>query len=269
MPHRLIKPSSEANRSPLLLGVVHLHPLPGSPGYQGDMDAVVKAALSDAEALIAGGMDGFIVENFGDAPFFKEGVPPETIASMGRVLSQLPKGDHLVGVNVLRNDARAALGLAAAFGLPFIRINVHVGAAVTDQGVIEGRAAETVRMRQSLDPKVAILADVDVKHAAPLGPARAIETLAEETVGRGHADGLIVSGSGTGAPTALADLRAVKSACPDVPVIIGSGLTLETAKDALSIADGAIVGTALKAGGVLSQPVDIARVRALVAEVRR
>ena len=126
-----------------------------------------------------------------------------------------------------------------------------------------------MRIRQSLGQKVAILADVDVKHAAPLGPPRAIETLAEETVGRGHADGLIVSGSGTGAPTELADLRAVKSACPDVPVIIGSGLTLETAKSALSIADGAIVGTALKAGGVLSRPVDIERVKALVAEVRR
>jgi uncharacterized protein len=250
------------------LGVVHLPALPGSPGYSGDMTALVSSAVRDAEALIEGGMDGFVVENFGDAPFFAERVPPETIASMGRVLAALPQGDHLVGVNVLRNDARAALGLAAAFDLHFIRVNVHVGAAVTDQGVIEGRAAETVRARQALGAKVAILADVDVKHAAPLGPRRPLGTLAEETVGRGHADGLIVSGSGTGAPTALADLRVVKAACPGVPLFIGSGLTLEGAQASLSIAHGAIVGTALKVGGVLSAPVDISRVRALVAAVR-
>jgi membrane complex biogenesis BtpA family protein len=141
MLHRLIQPSGEVHAPPLLLGVVHLPALPGSPGYRGDMAGLVDAAVRDAEALIAGGMGGFIVENFGDAPFFAERVPPETIASMGRVLAALPQGEHLVGVNVLRNDARAALGLAAAFGLDFIRVNVHVGAAVTDQGVIEGRAA--------------------------------------------------------------------------------------------------------------------------------
>jgi membrane complex biogenesis BtpA family protein len=268
MLHRLIQPSGEVHAPPLLLGVVHLPALPGSPGYRGDMAGLVDAAVRDAEALIAGGMGGFIVENFGDAPFFAERVPPETIASMGRVLAALPQGEHLVGVNVLRNDARAALGLAAAFGLDFIRVNVHVGAAVTDQGVIEGRAAETVRARQALGAKVAILADVDVKHAAPLGPRRPLGALAEEAVGRGHADGLIVSGSGTGAPTALADLRAVKAACPEVLLLIGSGLTLESAPEALSVADGAIVGTALKVGGALSAPVDLARVQALVAAVR-
>lgn len=267
MPHRLIQPASEGAAPPLLLGVVHLQALPGSPGFKGDMAAVITAAVRDAEALIDGGMSGFVVENFGDAPFFADRVPAETISSMARVLAALPEGEHLVGVNVLRNDARAALGLAAAFDLDFIRVNVHVGAAVTDQGVIEGRAAETLRARHALGADVAILADVDVKHAAPLGPRRPLGTLAEETVGRGHADGLIVSGSGTGAPTALDDLRAVKATCPQVPLLIGSGLTIESAPQALSVADGAIVGTALKVDGHLSAPVDVDRVKALVAAV--
>jgi uncharacterized protein len=210
-----------------------------------------------------------VVENFGDAPFFGDAVPPETIAAMARVLGRLPRGDALVGANVLRNDARAALGLAAAFELDFIRVNVHVGAAVTDQGVLEGRAAETLRARQALGARVAILADVDVKHAAPLGPARPLAEVAEETAGRGLADGLIVSGSGTGAPTALEDLRVVKGACPQAPIFVGSGLTVATAAEALAIADGAIVGTALKRGGDLAAPVDIDRVRALVEAARR
>jgi hypothetical protein len=229
------------------------------------MAGVLEAACRDAEALIAGGMSGYVVENFGDAPFFGESVPPETIAAMARVLASLPRDHAIVGTNVLRNDARAALGLAAAFDLDFVRVNVHVGAAVTDQGLLQGRAAETLRARQALGGQIAILADVDVKHAAPLGPPRPLSEQATEAASRGMADGLIVSGSGTGATTSLADLQVVKAATPGTPLFVGSGLTPETAAEALSIADGAIVGTALKTGGDVKAPVDIERVRALVA----
>ncbi len=268
MLNRLTHATGAPDAPSLLLGVVHLPALPGSPGFEGHMSDLVASAARDAEALLAGGLDGYIVENFGDAPFFGETVPPETIASMARVLGALPRTGGLVGVNVLRNDARAALALAAAFDLDFIRVNVHVGAAVTDQGVIEGRAAETLRARRALGVQVAILADVDVKHAVPLGPARPLSELAEETAGRGMADGLIVSGSSTGAPTAPDDLRAVKTACPRVPLFIGSGLTANSAAGALAVADGAIIGTALKEAGDVHAPVDIARVRALVRAAR-
>ena len=264
MPLRSYATDGAPQKAPILLGVVHLRPLPGSPGYQGSMAEIVDAAQRDAEALLTGGMSGYVVENFGDAPFFGEQVPPETIAAMARVLGALPRSDGLMGVNVLRNDARAAMGLASAFELDFIRINVHVGAALTDQGLIQGRAADTLRVRSALRSEVAILADVDVKHASPLGPPRALRELSEETVGRGLADGLIVSGTGTGAPTALDDLRAVKAACPEVPVFIGSGLTIERAQSSLALVDGAIVGTALKIDGQVNAPVDVDRVRALV-----
>ena len=268
MSHRLTQALVTAS-SPLLIGVVHLPPLPGSSRFSGDMSGLVDVALRDAEAIMAGGMDGYIVENFGDAPFYKEGVGPETIAAMGRVLASLPRGEGYVGCNVLRNDARAALGLAVAFDLDFIRVNVHVGAALTDQGIIEGRAAETLRERARLGIDTAIFADVDVKHASPLGARRPIGMLAEETHGRGGADVLIVSGSGTGAPTGLDDLRAVKAACPDVALMIGSGLRIEGEGQALAIADGAIVGTAIKVDGQLDNPVDERRVAALVKAVGR
>ncbi len=249
----------------LLLGVVHLPPLPGSPGYRGTMAEVVAHAVRDAEALLTGGMDGYVVENFGDAPFYGERVPSETIAAMARVIAALPRDAAVVGANVLRNDANAALGLAVAFDLDFIRVNVHVGAAVTDQGVLQGRAAETLRRRSALGAEVAILADVDVKHAAPLGPPRPLEALASEAAERGRADGLIVSGTGTGAPTALADIRRTKAATPRTPVFVGSGVTVDTARETMALADGAIIGTALKAGGSVHAPVDVGRVRALVA----
>ncbi|MFT5462286.1 MAG: membrane complex biogenesis BtpA family protein, partial [Planctomycetota bacterium] len=147
------------NKRPLLIGVVHLRALPGSPGAAGRpaeaiMAEVLMAAEIDARALLEGGADGIVVENFGDAPFFASAVPPETVAAMAiAVKSVTAAAPGLpVGVNVLRNDARSALGLCAVTGASFLRVNVHVGAMVTDQGLLTGQAAETMRSRAALVP---------------------------------------------------------------------------------------------------------------------
>jgi membrane complex biogenesis BtpA family protein len=236
-----------------LIGVVHLGPLPGSPGWGGDLVALE-------------GADGLIVENFGDAPFFAGPVPPETVAAMARIaaavvaeVAPLP-----VGINVLRNDALAALGVAVASGGRFLRVNVLCGATVTDQGLIQGQAAELLRRRRLLaadDPLdgMAILADVHVKHGVPLAP-QGLEEAVRDTLGRGGADGVIVSGSGTGAPTALADLERARSAAAGAPVLVGSGCSAAQAGLLGPHCDGVIVGTALKRQGRLEQPVDAQRV---------
>ena len=253
-----------------VVGVVHLAPLPGAPRWRGDFDALLDAARRDLQALVAGGVDAAIVENFGDAPFRSGTVEPETVAAMARVITELrPLTDRPLGVNVLRNDAAAALALAATCAGPgaFIRVNVHTGAMVTDQGLIEGRADRTLRRRRELGVEVALLADVLVKHAAPLA-AVAIEDAARDAVERGLADALIVTGTGTGHATDLDDARRVRAVLPDTPLLIGSGVTAETARETLAVADGAIVGTALKAGGVTAAPVDPERVRRFVAAAK-
>ena len=211
-----------------------------------------------------GGVDALIVENFGDAPFFKERVPAETVSALALAVERVRAevGQLPVGVNVLRNDARAALGLCATTSASFLRVNVHVGAMVTDQGVIEGRAAETLRERARLAPDAVLLADVHVKHATPLGAESLVEA-ARETFERGAADALVISGVRTGAapdPNALADVR---EAVPGAPLWIGSGLGLENAAQLLKHADCAIVGTALKKNGRVGEAVELERVRRL------
>lgn len=251
-----------------LVGMVHLLPLPGSPRWGGSVEEVEDRALSDARALAAGGMDGVLVENFLDAPFFAGPVPPETVAAMARLVRAV-RGEVgvPVGVNVLRNDAHAALAVAVAAEAAFIRVNVHTGAMWTDQGLVQGRAAETLRTRRALGTDVAILADVLVKHATP-PPGLTAEGAAADTWTRGLADALVASGTGTGAPTSLEEIRRVAEGAPGAPVLVGSGVTPATVAELLAVADGAIVGTALTREGRAGSGVDPARVERLVSAAR-
>ncbi len=251
-----------------LVGMIHLLPLPGSPGTAASLQETAARAVEDARMLAAAGFDALVMENFGDAPFRATRVEPHTVAAMTVVGRAVREAVALpLGINVLRNDPLAALAVAVACGAAFIRVNVHVGVYATDQGMIEGRADETLRYRRQLGVDVAIFADVHVKHAQPLS-APDIAEAAEETAYRGRADGLIVSGSATGKPTSLDDLCRVRSAVPDRPLLVGSGATLQTVRSLLDVADAVIVGTAVKLDGCTTAPVDPARAAAFVQAVR-
>jgi membrane complex biogenesis BtpA family protein len=232
------------------------------------MEEVCAAAIADALAYREGGVDGLMVENFGDIPFTREAVASETVAAMA-VAGQAVRsvvGDLPVGYNVLRNDVDSGLGLAAALEGSFVRVNVLTGAVEADQGIIQGEAYATMRKRAALCPGVQVWADVLVKHAVPIGDLGLAEA-AKDTFQRGLADALIVSGVATGAGTSVDDLRTVKEAVPDAPVLVGSGANVETARALLEYADGLIVASSLKVDGVLGNPVDPARVEAMRKEV--
>jgi len=252
-----------------LIGMVHVAPLPGSPRWDGSMERVIAAAVADARALIEGGMDALLVENHGDAPFTPGRVEPATVAALTVVAREVRAAlpGAILGINVLKNDARAALAVACAVGARFIRVNVHAGAVVADQGLVQADAYHTLRDRRLLAADVRIFADVGGKHASPLAPVD-LEQHARDLRHRGLADGLVVSGPATGAATSLADVKRVRGAIPDVPILVGSGATPETAAELLSVADGLIVGTAVKRHGDVASPVDPERVRRLVAAAR-
>lgn len=240
--------------------MVHLLPLPGSVRSSPGLTEVCARAEADARALAEGGADAVIVENLGDAPFTAGAVPPFTVAAMTRIALRVRDAapDLHLGINVLRNDARAALGVAAATGAAFIRVNVHTGVMVTDQGLIQGDAQGTLLERNRLGARVGLAADVLVKHASPLGEVR-LEDVARDTFHRGMADVLIVTGSGTGRPTDPGEVARVRQAVPEATVWVGSGTTPENVR--AFGADGYIVGTWLHRDGDLSQPVDPDRVR--------
>lgn len=248
-----------------IIGVVHLLPLLGSPGQTAPLSDIRARAFADAKALIDNAIDGIIVENYGDVPFFPDRVEAHTVAAMAIITNELrdrhPKTP--IGVNVLRNDANSALAIAAVANADFIRINVHIGAMLTDQGVIQGKAHDTVRYRSAIKSDVKIFADVAVKHAVPIGQIN-LASIAQDTYYRGLADALIVTGTGTGEPTDLKQLKTVREAVPQAKAFVGSGVTIDNVAETLQCADGVIVGTSIKRDGVATNEVDPDRVQALI-----
>ncbi len=248
-----------------IIGVVHLLPLIGSPQSTQALDEIRTRALSDVGMLINNGMDGIIIENYGDAPFYPDAVEPHTVASLTVIASEI-RGHYPqtpIGLNILRNDAKSAMAIATVADANFIRVNVHTGAMLTDQGIIQGRAHETLRYRSVLKSEVKIFADIAVKHAVPLAPIDIVAS-AEDTYHRGLADALIVTGTATGKGIDLDQLKSIKSAIPHATVFVGSGVTVDSLAEVLQYADGVIVGTAIKRDGVTTNGVDPDRVRALI-----
>lgn len=238
--------------APAAIGMIHLPALPGSPAWQGDLAAVQEFALRDAQALVEGGLGALMIENYHDVPFHPEVVPAETVAAMTQVIGEVRRAFPAlkVGVNVLRNDVASALAIAVATGSHFVRVNVHVGAAVTDQGPIVGQAWHTLRKRRELGADqpgsyVAILADVRVKHARPM-VERPLAEEAQDLRLRGLADGIIVTGAATGAGADPSEIRLVREALPNCPLLVGSGMNSATAEQFFPAADGCIIGSSLK-----------------------
>lgn len=258
------------SRTRPVVGMVHLPALPGSPGYGPfTMEGILARAQADARALARAGIDGILVENYGDAPFHPAGVPPETVAALTLAVASVRSATPAlpVGVNVLRNDARTGLGIAAATGARFIRVNVHTGTMWTDQGPLVGRAHDTVRVRRTLAPECSILADVHVKHAVP-APGETLEEAARNTWHRGYADVLVVSGAGTGSPTDPSHLARVASAVPGAPTWVGSGVSPDTLPHLWRHAAGFIVGSWMQEDGRAGVAVDPERARRLMEVVQ-
>ncbi|GAB0105200.1 BtpA/SgcQ family protein [Nocardia sp. JMUB6875] len=248
-----------------VIACVHLLPTPGSPGYRGSVAEIYDTAMEEVELFADCGVDALIVENFRDGPFHPGVVPPETIAILAGVTREVVRSTSLpVGVAVLRNDAAGALAIAECTGAQFIRVNVHIGAVLAEQGIVTGSAHETLRMRRNLGSNVAILADAHVKHARPW----AYPDLATEVRDlSGRAEGIVVSGELTGLATVPEDLETARRASSK-PVYVGSGVTPDNLGSVFPLADGFIVGSYFKTDGVASKAVDRPRVEKFMDRMR-
>lgn len=254
-----------------VIGMVHLRPLPGSPGH-GGMEELVEAALRDADALIEGGADALLVENMHDFPCLREReMGPEVAAAMTRAAAALRA--HVgparpIGVQVLFAANRTAIAVAAAADLDFIRAEGWTYGHLADKGWVEASAGAVVRYRKALEAEgVLVLADVKKKHASHAVTADLSLAETAANLDMQAADAVVVTGPTTGVPPQPAELEAV-AAASRLPVVVGSGLTVENAALLAPRCHAAIVGTSLKEGGDWRRPVDAGRVARFVEAFR-
>lgn len=244
------------------LGVVHLLPLPGTPWSSQSMDEIIERALHDADVILSSGFSGLVLENFGDAPFVQHCVEPHIVSAMTRIALEIRRhfAPFRMGINVLRNDARSALAIASMVEADFIRVNVHIGAAWTDQGLIQGEAYDSLMYRRQLGSQTRIAADILVKHAHPAG-TNDLSVLAKDSTLRGGADVVILTGARTGTITSVEEVRLLRSILPDTPIWIGSGCTPRNISTYQKCASGAIIGSYLHEDGDLDKPLSKRRAR--------
>ena len=251
-----------------VIGVVHLQPLPGAPLYKGDFGKVLERALKDAEALYAGGVDGIIVENYGDKPFTIRVRNPLTLTSFAIIACEVRKkfSDIYLGVNVLRNSGVEAFAIAYNIRADFIRVNNLCQVLASPEGIIYPIARELISLKEKLESQVKIFADINVKHAFSLD-RRPIEEIAKDYTERCLADALIVTGPRTGEEVNIEELLRVKKAILK-PVIVGSGVNVKNISKFWRIADGFIIGSFFKKDGKVENPVDYNRVLKLISHVK-
>jgi len=255
-----------------IIGMVHLPPLPGAPAYRGEsIDEIMKFALKDAKELVEGGVDGLMVENMWDLPYYVgKNVPPEEMTAQAvAARAVVEEVDVPVGINVVHNGGRVTLAIAKASGAKFIRVCLLTGAMVWDTGEFDhGCAAELLRVRKMLYAEdIKIFADINKKHAV-MFPGIDLKTHAEWCEFY-MADALIVTGRMTGSPPRVEDLKEVKEFLPHRPLLVGSGSNAENIAKFLQYADGAIVGTYFKKHGIAQNRVDVGRVRKFMEIVKR
>lgn len=246
-------------RKKTIIAMAHLQPLPGSALYDKDagIDGIVESVVKDIEALQSGGVDAIMFGNEGDRPYLTRSTP-ESLAAMAAIVTRAQEHVKVpFGVNYLW-DPVASVALAHATGARFVR-EVFTGVYDADMGLWQPDAASAVRLRTNLGEDCLLFYNINAEFASPIG-TRSNAAKAKSAVFASLADAICVSGPMTGQAVELSDIREVKEAIPETPVIANTGVRLENVKDILAVADAAIVGTSFKKDGDTWNPVDPDRV---------
>src|SRR5215471_6134052 len=246
-----------------LIGVIHAAALPGTPASRQDVAAIAEIAVNEARIYQAAGFHGLVIENTHDRPYLKSSVGPEIGAAMAIIGAEIRRSVSLpLGIQILAGANSWALAVAHACGASFVRVEGFVFAHVADEGLIEASAGALLRYRRTIGAeKVRIFADIKKKHSAHAITADVDIAETAKAAEFFQADGVIVSGVATGQAADAAEVRAVADAV-GIPTLIGSGITPENLA-AYGAADALIVGSSVKSGGVWSNRLDKARVRAV------
>jgi len=253
-----------------IIGMIHVDPLPGTPKFNSAMPEIIAKAKAEARLYQEAGLDALAIENMHDIPYLNKTVGPEIVAAMAVVGYEVKNVTGLpCGVQVLAGANKEALAVAVAGGLDFIRAEGFIFGHVADEGYIDACAGEVLRYRRQIGAEhILVLTDIKKKHSAHAVTADV------DIVETAHAaefflsDGVIVTGVATGQEASLEEVQRVKAAV-QIPVVVGSGVTVENVERYLAVADALIIGSYFKQGGHWTQGVEVERVKRFMEQVNK
>jgi len=253
--------------SKAIIGMIHVDALPGTPKFNSTLPEIIAKAKAEAVMYKEAGIDMLIIENMHDVPYHRK-IGPEIVSAMAVIGYEVKNATGLkCGIQILVAANKEALGAALAGGLDFVRAEGYVFAHVADEGFINGCAGELMRYRHQIGADdILVLTDIKKKHSS-----HAI-TADVDIIETAHAaefflsDGVIVTGVATGTEANLEELQQVKDAV-NIPVLVGSGITIENVEHYLNIADALIIGSYFKYKGHWTQGVEVERVKRFMAKV--
>lgn len=250
----------------VIIGMVHLLPLPGSPKYAGDLEAVYDAAVKDLKALEKGGAGALIIENFGDVPYAADNELINKIA-FATMVARLRKQTQLpVGINYQFNDVETEWAVAYSCDVDFIRCEVFAENRIGPNGVFITAGPKLMRLKAHYNKDIMILADANVKHTFAIAEQPLDFTI--DSLIEGGVDGIIVTGITTGVNPSVEDVQTVKKHAKDLPVFLGSGINEKNVNEYLPYISGAIVGSSLKKDHIVENPVDVKNVKRFMSKIK-
>ena len=249
-----------------LIGVIHLPPIASYRRRGADIESLIEYSIAEAKKLEEAGFDAVIVENYGDKPYYMDPSDDQAlVAALAVIAREIVRSTNLtVGVNVLRNGAKAAIAAAYASGAKFVRINSYCEIRLSPEGLLTPKGAEVEEARRVLPASIQVYADIDVKHSYGLEP---LEHVVKECRVRSLVDGFIASGSRTSEAPDPGYVASIKAMLQEKPLLIGSGINVDNIKLYWSIADGFIVGTSIKIAGT-ETPIDVQKAHKLASIAR-
>lgn len=253
-----------------IIGMIHVLALPGTPLYKGSVQQIIDVATEEASIYKKAGIDAIMLENMHDVPYTKIHVGPE-ISSVMTLVAQIVKKETglTMGIQILAGANQAALAVALASGLEFIRAEGFVFGHVADEGYIDSQAAELLRYRKMIGAEsIAVFTDIKKKHSAHSITADV------DLIDTAHAaefflsDGVIITGKQTGVSADVIELESVKKSV-QIPILVGSGVTLENLETYLPLSDAMIVGSYFKEDGHWANALNYEKVATFMEKTNR
>jgi len=253
----------------VIIGLVHLHPLLGTPYYkEGDMQKSIDKALHDAEALMKGGADGCLIQSVDKIYSAEDDTDYGRVAALAAItdrVRQMTGPDFFIGAQLMWNNITPSLAVCKAAGANFTRCSCLVGSTQSNYGLVNANPLKVAEYRNKIGAHdVEMLSEISGYHHTGTYDKAGLMALVSASMNAGASAVEIMAKDEELNNRMCQDIKSVNK---NIPIILGGGTDVENCKRRLQYADGALVGSCFE-DGKWGGPINWETVKAYVQNVR-